>query len=75
MTFLSANPRRLTDTPIVNKHKIKEIPMPEFHVVSDYKPSGDQPEAIDALAKGIELGFTDQTLIGVTGSGITFTMA
>ncbi|MGM9526990.1 MAG: excinuclease ABC subunit UvrB [Oscillospiraceae bacterium] len=49
--------------------------MPDFHVVSEYTPSGDQPEAIDALARGIELGFEEQTLLGVTGSGKTFTMA
>ncbi len=49
--------------------------MPEFHVVSDYSPSGDQPAAIEALAKGIDLGFEEQTLLGVTGSGKTFTMA
>jgi len=49
--------------------------MSEFKVISDYVPSGDQPEAIDTLAKGIELGFGEQTLIGVTGSGKTFTMA
>ena len=49
--------------------------MPKFHVVSEYSPAGDQPEAIDALAKGLELGFEEQTLLGVTGSGKTFTMA
>lgn len=49
--------------------------MPDFHVVSEYSPSGDQPEAIDALARGLELGFSEQTLLGVTGSGKTFTMA
>ncbi len=49
--------------------------MGEFHVVSEYTPSGDQPEAIEALVRGIELGFEDQTLLGVTGSGKTFTMA
>jgi excinuclease ABC subunit B len=49
--------------------------MPEFKVVSEYKPSGDQPEAIDALARGIDLGFEEQTLLGVTGSGKTYTMA
>ncbi|MDR1131134.1 MAG: excinuclease ABC subunit UvrB [Oscillospiraceae bacterium] len=47
----------------------------DFHVVSEYTPSGDQPEAIEALARGLELGFSDQTLLGVTGSGKTFTMA
>ena len=49
--------------------------MPEFHVVSPYQPAGDQPEAIEALAAGIENGLTEQTLLGVTGSGKTFTMA
>ena len=49
--------------------------MPGFHVVSPYEPAGDQPEAIEALARGIENGLTEQTLLGVTGSGKTFTMA
>ncbi|MEF9970863.1 MAG: excinuclease ABC subunit UvrB [Oscillospiraceae bacterium] len=49
--------------------------MPEFHVVSEYQPAGDQPEAIDALVRGVNLGFEAQTLLGVTGSGKTFTMA
>lgn len=49
--------------------------MPDFHVVSPYEPAGDQPAAIDALATGIENGLTEQTLLGVTGSGKTFTMA
>ncbi|MEG1731505.1 MAG: DEAD/DEAH box helicase family protein, partial [Oscillospiraceae bacterium] len=45
------------------------------HVVSEYQPAGDQPEAIDALVRGVNLGFEAQTLLGVTGSGKTFTMA
>ncbi len=49
--------------------------MPKFEIVSEYKPAGDQPEAIEKLAQGIQLGFTEQTLLGVTGSGKTFTMA
>lgn len=49
--------------------------MGEFKVVSDYKPSGDQPEAIASLAQGVELGIEEQTLLGVTGSGKTYTMA
>ena len=49
--------------------------MPDFHVVSSYVPSGDQPEAIDALANGLEHGIPEQTLLGVTGSGKTYTMA
>ncbi len=47
----------------------------DFKLVSDYKPSGDQPEAIDKLVRGLKLGFEEQTLLGVTGSGKTFTMA
>ena len=49
--------------------------MPKFEVVSEYTPAGDQPEAIDALSRGIEMGLDEQTLLGVTGSGKTFTMA
>ena len=49
--------------------------MAQFQVVSEYTPSGDQPEAIQALARGVELGLDEQTLLGVTGSGKTFTMA
>ena len=49
--------------------------MPKFEVVSPYAPSGDQPEAIEALSRGVELGLDEQTLLGVTGSGKTFTMA
>ena len=49
--------------------------MPKFQVVSEYQPSGDQPEAIAALAAGIENGLKEQVLLGVTGSGKTFTMA
>ena len=49
--------------------------MPRLEVVSEYTPSGDQPEAIDALSQGIEMGLNEQTLLGVTGSGKTFTMA
>ena len=49
--------------------------MGQFKVVSDYIPSGDQPQAIDTLASGIENGLRDQVLLGVTGSGKTYTMA
>ena len=49
--------------------------MPNFEVVSEYQPSGDQPKAIAALAEGIENGLKEQVLLGVTGSGKTFTMA
>ncbi len=46
-----------------------------FEIVSDYKPTGDQPEAIDEIVRGFETGKKQQTLIGVTGSGKTFTVA
>ncbi|HPU67478.1 MAG TPA: excinuclease ABC subunit UvrB [Clostridiales bacterium] len=49
--------------------------MGEFKLVSDYKPTGDQPQAIDALVEGVLKGYKEQTLLGVTGSGKTFTMA
>ncbi|MCI6926273.1 excinuclease ABC subunit UvrB [Butyricicoccus porcorum] len=49
--------------------------MPKFEIVSEYQPAGDQPQAIEKLAQGVKLGFEEQTLLGVTGSGKTFTMA
>ena len=49
--------------------------MEKFKIVSDFKPTGDQPEAIKSLTKGFEEGKKFQTLLGVTGSGKTFTMA
>jgi excinuclease ABC subunit B len=47
----------------------------KFQLVSKFKPTGDQPQAINKLARGLKNGFRDQTLLGVTGSGKTFTMA
>ena len=49
--------------------------MPEFRVKSEYEPAGDQPRAIERLAQGIEDGLRSQVLLGVTGSGKTYTMA
>lgn len=49
--------------------------MEQFKIVSDYKPTGDQPEAIEKLTQGINRGDRLQTLLGVTGSGKTFTIA
>ena len=49
--------------------------MDRFELVSKFKPTGDQPQAIDALAKGVSAGYKEQVLMGVTGSGKTFTMA
>ena len=47
----------------------------DFELVSPYKPTGDQPQAIEQLTSGILGGISDQTLLGVTGSGKTFTIA
>lgn len=47
----------------------------EFDLVSKYKPSGDQPQAIEKLVEGFQEGLKEQVLLGVTGSGKTFTMA
>ena len=49
--------------------------MEKFKLVSNYKPTGDQPQAIEKLTEGILKGYKNQTLLGVTGSGKTFTMA
>lgn len=49
--------------------------MERFELVSKYKPTGDQPEAIAKLTEGVKNGFKEQVLLGVTGSGKTFTMA
>ena len=49
--------------------------MAEFKLVSPYAPTGDQPQAIEALVDGVNAGMKAQTLLGVTGSGKTFTMA
>ena len=49
--------------------------MDKFQLVSPYKPTGDQPEAIRKLTEGLQKGMRDQVLLGVTGSGKTFTMA
>lgn len=51
------------------------FPLDKFNLVSNYKPSGDQPKAIQTLVDGLNKGYDYQTLLGVTGSGKTFTMA
>ncbi len=57
------------------KHNIiSEITTP-FKIVSDFNPSGDQPEAINSIVKNLNEGEQEQVLLGVTGSGKTFTMA
>ena len=49
--------------------------MPQFKIVSDFRLTGDQPQAVDKLTGGLNKGYREQTLLGVTGSGKTFTMA
>ncbi|MBT6035202.1 MAG: excinuclease ABC subunit UvrB [Kordiimonadaceae bacterium] len=62
-------PREYYDRPAKTEGGIK------FEIVSEFEPAGDQPEAIRALTEGINDGLTDQVLLGVTGSGKTYTMA
>jgi len=62
----------------VEINQAASVPMeesPPFRIASDFKPAGDQPTAIKALCEGLKNGETDQVLLGVTGSGKTFTMA
>ena len=49
--------------------------MPDFHLVAPFEPTGDQPAAIDRLSGGVAGGLRHQTLLGVTGSGKTWTLA
>ncbi len=49
--------------------------MPPFKIVSDFRHTGDQPQGVDKLVEGLMRGYGHQTLLGVTGSGKTFTMA
>src|SRR4030066_2216881 len=49
--------------------------MSQFKIVSDFKLTGDQPQAVDKLVEGVNKSYKQQTLLGVTGSGKTFTMA
>ena len=62
-------PRKYYDRPTKTEGGIK------FEIVSEFEPAGDQPQAIKALTEGINNGLTDQVLLGVTGSGKTYTMA
>ena len=57
------------------KFKKKGMIKIKFKINSEYKPTGDQPQAIDSIVNGIKSGDKEQTLLGVTGSGKTFTMA
>ncbi|MFN2226649.1 MAG: DEAD/DEAH box helicase family protein, partial [Anaerolineae bacterium] len=49
--------------------------MPEFQLTSDFRPTGDQPQAIEKLVAGLGAGHKHQTLLGATGTGKTYTMA
>lgn len=68
--FPVASGFRLSD-----KKKVTFFRMNQFELVSNYQPTGDQPQAIRQLTEGVLQGVTDQTLLGVTGSGKTFTIA
>lgn len=74
---ISVSKQRAADTKVVfHPEKIPAKPKAnQFQVVSEFEPAGDQPKAIETLCDGIILGERDQVLLGVTGSGKTFTMA
>ena len=55
--------------------EVPELDNPQFELISDFSPQGDQPQAIDKLTEGLQRGDKAQTLLGVTGSGKTYTMA
>ena len=57
------------------ENDIPELDTPQFELISDFSPQGDQPQAIDKLTEGLRRGDKQQTLLGVTGSGKTYTMA
>jgi len=61
--------------PALDEDKFVEFPGSPFHLYQPFPPAGDQPEAIRQLVEGVEDGLSYQTLLGVTGSGKTFTMA
>jgi excinuclease ABC subunit B len=65
---MDATPRGLDQT-------VSEVAMAEFQLVSDMRPTGDQPQAITKLVEGLRAGYRHQTLLGVTGSGKTYAMA
>ena len=65
---------RVADIERIKSHK-REVIMDHFELVSEYEPTGDQPQAIEKLVKGFKEGNQCETLLGVTGSGKTFTMA
>src|SRR5690606_3913500 len=59
----------------LSRSAIQEVSMSQFELVTRFKPAGDQPEAIRQMIEGIEAGWSHQTLLGVTGSGKTFSIA
>ena len=71
---LRMNFLRVADIERIKSHK-REVIMDHFELVSEYEPTGDQPQAIEKLVKGFKEGNQCETLLGVTGSGKTFTMA
>ncbi len=72
---MSSHLRNIEGAPMEGKLPDVRLSAAPLEVVSSYSPSGDQPQAIEKLARGIEEGLRYQTLLGVTGSGKTFTMA
>ena len=62
-------------TKIDPEDEVSELDNPQFELISDFSPQGDQPQAIEKLTEGLQRGDKAQTLLGVTGSGKTYTMA
>ena len=75
MRFLNVNDFLLLSCSVLEYTNLKAYVMDKFKLTSDFKPKGDQPEAIEKLSNNILKGINHQVLLGVTGSGKTFTMA
>ena len=65
----------LTPTPVLDERKFLNFPDSPYKLYQPFPPAGDQPAAIDKLVEGVRDGLFFQTLLGVTGSGKTYTMA
>ena len=75
MFTLIRRANRVKSLIVTSALRLYTISMPPFEIVSDFGLTGDQPQAVEGLVEGLNKGFKHQTLLGVTGSGKTFTMA
>ena len=73
---INFRPLLASSEPGVSPAPLIQVPqMPEFKLVSDFQPTGDQPTAIEKLVEGLHQGHKHQTLLGATGTGKTYVMA